>query len=1010
MNHRTLLLLSALLLSLVQVWGRPVKKLPQHLFGSVNRKVMEAWADSIYRQLSLEDRVAQLIMPIVYPSAGPEQISKELRRVRSMRWGGILYQKGLMADQLIMNDSLQRASRIPLLIALDGEWGLQMRLKDAPRYPRNMGLGINADNQLLYNYGREVARQCRLMGIHINFAPDVDVNINPRNPVIGTRSYGEDPQLVAERALAYAAGLEDGGILSVAKHFPGHGDTSEDSHHTLPLVSASKERMQRVELYPFAQYIKSGHGGIMTAHLRVPAYEPDHLPSSLSPRITGDLLREEMKFHGLVFTDGLEMKGALGGRIKAVGVQALLAGNDILLGPINPEGMHREIVDAVRGGRLSEAIIKDRVMRVLYYKWRLIVHEPSRTAKPEHIRREIWTPMAEQQMRQAWRSSLTFVREDADVQLDLKNKQYKRIAVVEVGKNPIKMTNRPTSTGRVDSRIDYFTWESVRQSPNHLDSYGLVLLQIFQLPKQSEQLLGQICVKKAIIVACMTSPYKVDLSARWLSNANVIVLAYEAAREAQEAVLGLLSPLAESPEVVLPESTERLTEPDPTSTLLTPVATTTEKPREPRMAAPFVAKRGFKQINPVRLIALDQLAQEGITRGAYPGCQIYVAHRGKVMYNKAFGTVTGGVGSPAVTTGHLYDIASITKALAMTPVVMSLIGEGKLTLDGSVGLYMPELAKLPIGEILIRDLLLHQSGLPAGLHFFRDLIDPTSYEGSLIRYTVFPGGVPLVGKAWGNPYFSWDPEYISTSQTKKHTRQFAQGLWLNPLFKERMMSRLRELTPRKTKQTIYSDLNFVLLQQIAERVSGEPLDEYFYSHITKPIGAKAYYTPLERGVSQDSIVPAQRDDFLRKQIIQGTVDDETAACLGGVSGNAGLFASASELGKLCELILNVGVWQDKIIIPSPIVECFITTTNSRGQRALGFDKPRKRGFNPAAGSASSSTIGHQGFTGTAFWIDPQQELIFVFLSNRTYPSRHNKQLITDLYRPRMHQILYDAME
>ena len=330
---------------------------PKVLFKDVNQKAITHWVDSVFKTLNTEEQLAQLIMPIVYPSQDTQDIKREEQRFSKFKWGGILYQKGLMAYQLIMNKRLQQTNSIPLLIALDGEWGLYMRLKDAPRFPRNLGLGLAGDAQMLYEYGREIARECRLMGIHVNFAPTVDVNINPLNPVIGSRSFGSTPSVVSQLSEAYALGLEDGGVLSVAKHFPGHGDTSEDSHKTLPIVQATRKRLELVELAPFKHYINSGLGGIMTAHLRVPALENRSIPSSLSPNVCTDLLKKDLGFQGLIFTDGLEMEGVQTQSLGDIGVAALLAGNDILLGPSSPEAQLNNLVLAYWDGRLPAKLI-----------------------------------------------------------------------------------------------------------------------------------------------------------------------------------------------------------------------------------------------------------------------------------------------------------------------------------------------------------------------------------------------------------------------------------------------------------------------------------------------------------------------------------------------------------------------------------------------------------------------------------------------------------------------------
>ena len=360
------------------------------IFSGVDSVKMELWVDSVYTSLDLRARVGQLIMPIIYPRVTDTELL--LARLKKEQWGGILFQKGMLADQRTLTIRLQQASPTPLLIALDGEWGLYMRLKDAPQYPRNRGLGDAGDLKLIEAYGAEVARQCQLMGIHINFAPVVDVNINPKNPVIGSRSFGTSPQHVAACALAYARGLEMGGVLSVAKHFPGHGDTHEDSHKTLPIVSASKARMKAVELFPFREYFASGFGGVMTAHLSVPSYDASGRAASLSKPITTTLLREEMGFRGLVFTDALEMKGAQTGAVSSVAVAALKAGNDILLGPAQPTQALDEILEAQARGELTDDEIEVKCRRVLSFKYALILCKAKGGVEAEVVKDKIWTP------------------------------------------------------------------------------------------------------------------------------------------------------------------------------------------------------------------------------------------------------------------------------------------------------------------------------------------------------------------------------------------------------------------------------------------------------------------------------------------------------------------------------------------------------------------------------------------------------------------------------------------
>ena len=507
---------------------------PKVLFKDVNQKAMNHWVDSVFKTLTTEEQLAQLIMPIVYPSQDMQAIKREEQRFSKFKWGGILYQKGLMAHQLIMNKRLQQANSIPLLIALDGEWGLYMRLKDAPRFPRNLGLGLAGDAQMIYEYGREIARECRLMGIHVNFAPTVDVNINPLNPVIGSRSFGSTPSTVSQLSEAYALGLEDGGVLSVAKHFPGHGDTSEDSHKTLPIVQATRKRLELVELAPFKNYINSGLGGIMTAHLRVPALENRSIPSSLSPNVCTDLLKKDLGFQGLIFTDGLEMEGVQTQSLGDIGVAALLAGNDILLGPSSPEAQLNNLVLAYWDGRLPAKLIEEKVRKVLAYKYRLIISERPSTATAETIDKLIWTSSAKNLQQKLWMQSLYPIHKAPEAQALLNSNKIQRIAVLDYGKSGFAVTQTPI-TGNNGQIINFLDLPSLQQS---YKDYDLIVINSYATQRLPEAIMA-ITNKRPTILNLYTTPFKFK-GADWIRSFLLVQLTMEATVEARRATLGKL--------------------------------------------------------------------------------------------------------------------------------------------------------------------------------------------------------------------------------------------------------------------------------------------------------------------------------------------------------------------------------------------------------------------------------------------------------------------------------------
>ncbi len=953
-----------------------------YLFKGTKRTQMKAWVDSVYQSLNDQERLAQMIMPIVFPSKNRDKIKKQVELIKQYHWGGILYQKGLLAEQLRMNNKLQQASKTPLLISLDGEWGLYMRLKDAPRFPRNLGLGMHGDKQLIYNYAREVARECRLMGIHINFAPDVDVNINPRNPVIGTRSFGDNPQLVSDCALAYAQGLEDGGVLSVAKHFPGHGDTNQDSHKTLPSITASKERINKVELRPFKNYINDGFGGVMTAHLNIPAYEKDNIPSSLSYNICTELLQKRLDFKGLIFTDGLEMQGVLANGSKGIGIKAILAGNDILLGPKKPKETLQALTQALQNGLLPQKLIEEKVKKILAYKWRLIIAQKDLRSDEANIKKAIWTDATKRLQKELWQKSIQVVKEDKHLWHDLEQGKIKHIAVIEVGKRYARSSYMPKKA-LGNATITYLKWSRLgRNKVKALKKYNLLLLNVFSKNKLAIRSINILAKYHKLIVSYYHSPFQLNLKKVKASKANTILLAIQGTREAQAEVLRLLTKEREIN--ILKHKSQDEDDDDPTANMS----------REAQDTKEALAPSS-------KLSILDSLVQDGLDRGAFPSCQLFVAQKGKTLYSKAYGSYTGSTKDGLVDKSSIYDLASITKALATTPAVMLLIDRKKLNIYKRLDHYLPKFRGTQVGRVRIKELLFHEAGLPAGLPFYVGLFkpnSPVSFWGKLL-------------KNWDktNEPSLFDSKYIAHRFTDKCSKSFARNIYIDPNFKDVMLKAIANTKLRRRGHYRYSDLSFVLLQQVVERVSGESLDIFLQKNIYEPIGAKVYFTPLERGIPINKIVPSQYDSLLRKQIVRGTVDDETAACLGGVSGNAGLFASAEELSKVCQLLLNEGRWGNKQILSKKVINQFCQTKSRKSHRSLGFDAPRPRVHNTAE-SMSANSIGHLGFTGTSFWIDRDRDLIYIFLSNRTFPSRKNKLLIKENYRPRLLQMVYNQLD
>lgn len=968
----------------------------------------QQWVDSVMKRLSLRERVGQLFVYTIAPHR--DKANRELLRkvVEDYKVGGLLFSEGTIQDQVMLTNEAQRQADVPLMITLDGEWGLAMRLKNTPRFPKNMALGCIQNDSLLYAYGREVARECKEMGIHVNFAPDADVNINPENPVINTRSFGENPIVVANKVLAYARGLEDGGVLSVSKHFPGHGDTNVDSHKSLPTLNFTRERLDSVELYPFRKAVEAGLNGIMVGHLSVPVLEPDKKrPSSLSRNIVHGLLEEELGFKGLIFTDALAMKG-VSGFASSVCLEALKAGNDVLLVPRRIKEEVDAVLAAIKHGELSEEDINRRCRKVLMYKYALGLSK-----KPfiqlSGLGTRINTPAARDLVRDLNLAAVT-VLGNAEQTLPM-DRSLGEVAVLTVGN------------------------KSLQPFLTELSHY----VQPVQLPLrknlsavEAEQLYARLSKYKRVVV-CVTdekvAAYR-DFLAKWKPKSPVVYVFFTYGKTVtaleQAVKKGAATVLAHQVDNDdLQQHVARLLYGDAGADgRLSASIGDLYKAGEGVTLVPHALPRFIPDEHGLSsriLLQIDEIAREGIEKRAYPGCQIMVLKEGRIMYDKTFGTHTWGI-QEAVSGGgkasmrpvmpdDVYDLASLSKAVGTTLALMKLYDRGLLSLTDRIGTYLPYLKGTDKANLTIRELLLHESGLPSTVLFYQDAIRKDSYRGAL--FSGRPGRLHTVRigrQTWANPNFRFRTDVVSSKQTDSCSVPLSAGLWVSPSFRQEMLQKIAD-TPLRTKRYRYSCVGFVLLQQVVEARAGMPLDEYLAQEFYKPMGLTCTGYKPYRTLSMDKIVPSSVDDFLRKATLQGYVHDETAAFMGGVAGNAGLFSCAGEVARICQMLLNGGVLDGKRYLSQETCRLFTSKASRISRRALGFDMadPAHPKNNPCSTSAPASVYGHTGFTGTCAWIDPANQLVYVFLSNRIYPDSWNSKLMVLEIRERIQETIYKAL-
>ncbi len=943
------------------------------------------WADSVFNALTPEERIAQLIMIRAHSNLGQDHINKVIADIRDNKVGGVIFFQGGPVRQAQLTNYYQSISKVPLMVGIDGEWGLGMRLDSVISLPRNLMIGALRDSTLAYEAGRLIGNQCRRLGIHIDFAPDMDVNNNPNNPVINDRSFGENKYQVARMGIALIKGMQETGVMACAKHFPGHGDTDVDSHLDLPVIGKSRPELDSLELYPFREAIAAGVGSIMVAHLYVPAIDKrPNTPTSISYNATTKLLKNELGFKGLVVTDALEMKGiAKFYKNGEEALQSLLAGNDLLVLPSTAEGSVNAIKRAIKRGQISWDEVNGRVKKVLIAKYNLGLNKPQ-VIDTVHLTDDL-NAQSDTLRRRIAEQAITLVKNDNRlVPFKIFPSRKQKLAVVAVGADASNTFLETIKSYRTD--VDTYVFTS-RQSlaevaplMNRLQrDYKAVIISLHNYNRRPANSFGITVAEKVLIrqlqqelpsvIVAFGNPYAIQ----YFCEAPTIVAAYEdddiTQKAAADVLFGKLAPKGTLPVSVCSYASG--------------TGITYELPKFTSLPKAIPEDVGMRSMV---LAQIDGIAKEMMDKGAAPGCEILAMKDGRVVYNKCFGYYEYNRWQE-VTPETIYDLASVTKICATTISVMRLYDEGKIKLDATLGDYLPMVRGTDKAHLHIRDVLLHQAGLEAYIPFYRE--------------TLYSNGVP------DSVLYHKDADSI-------HTIRVAENMYMDSNYVNTMYKRMLDskLSPRQGY--VYSDMDFIFLGKIVEELTGKKLNQYVQETFYDRLGlATTGFRPQERfGLQQ--IAPTEHERTFRMQLIRGDVHDPGAAMFGGVAGHAGLFSDAQDLAVILQMLLNGGKYNDIQFIKPETIELFTAYGTTHSRRGLGFDKPerdngRRRDPYPAA-SASPLTFGHTGFTGTCIWVDPQYKLVFIFLSNRVCPDGGaNLKLSTLHVRENVLETLYRSM-
>lgn len=934
-----------------------------------SKKVSNEWIDEQMSKMSLREKVGQFFMIAAYSNKDEKHFKEIDNHVTNDRVGGIIFFQG---DTINLRGAIERfqgKASIPLLIGMDAEWGPAMRLSNVERYPYNYTIGASRDKELSKEIASMIGAECRSLGVHMNFAPVADVNSNPDNPVIGFRSFGENPKEVAENVVAQVQGMEEQGVLTSIKHFPGHGDTDVDSHKDLPTVNNSYEQINAIDFFPFRSGIKAGASSVMIGHLNVPALDPTGLPSSLSKKIIHNYLKQDLGFEGLVVSDALGMKAVADryGETEVV-VKAFEAGCDILLFPKSVTEAIAAIEKSVQSGRIDSLELDNRCRKVLAAKYKAII----KTDKAKHYseREKLLTKTA------LYRKAITVLKNDENL-LPIQDMSQK-IAVLNIG------TNGDVMEPVLDevNGFEYFHFYNGEDAKTNFlklaDSFDIVISNIycstviarnhFGIPRGTQGFLKMLSSKTKTVISLFGNPLAF-IDELNMDDYNSIVVAYENHPIMIEQV-GLLYDGAIGAAGKLPISIDLEHR--------SGFGITLKSGGKLKLASPEEVGIQSSDLN-----RIDSIALKSIKAKAFPGCQILVAKDGNVIYEKSFGYHTYDKVIP-VKNSDLYDIASVTKIAASTLSVMHLESQGKFKLENQLKDYLSELtAGTPYASMNIQYMMAHQAGLFPWIPFYTE----TLAQGQL------------------------DSTYYSTTPSEKYDYQVANGLWSRSDYVDTMYQQILSKS-LKAKRYKYSDLGYYFLKKIIEKESGTTLDKYVQSEFYGPMGLKTIRYNAYQTIPLNRIAPTENDTIFRKRQIHGYVHDQGAAMMNGVGGHAGLFSNARDLAAIMQLFLNEGSYGGRQYISPEVVKKYtMHQFYPNNRRGAGFDKPTTNGKGgPCSNQASDRSFGHSGFTGTLVWSDPQYNLTYIFLSNRVYPDAENWKIVSMNIRTEIQDVIYDAIK
>jgi beta-N-acetylhexosaminidase len=933
------------------------------------------WVDSVFRELSANERIGQLFLVPVGSDTDERTIHEIENLIKSHEIGGLIFRNIPAAQQARLANHFQSVAKTPLLIALESD--LNTILDTAIHYPAPYILGAVQHDSLLYQLGATIAEQLKMTGVNVLFSPDTRIAAQQTDPSPDKGSFGQDKNQVTRKSLAVMRGLQDNGILACAQHFPLKGITVLDIRKDLPSLEVTPDSVQ---IFPYATLMAGGLKGIRPAAAEFPVFYNDvsgakrsgYSSESLSSLYTADWIKKNTDFKGLVFVDI--------GKIEAMSekpkdgekeLYAFQKGNDVLMNPDEIAPAIRKIKKFLRKEDNYESQLETTVKKILFAKFDAGL-SVTKTVNTDNLSVRVINGKAKLLTRKLYENAVTIVRNENDM-LPLKvleGKAFTFISTFGSSKNHLFYEYL-----RRYVNADYQTLEDKtdeKELLKLLHKRDIIFVGIFpettsETIKRLDIILEKVDKTRQVVICDFGNPFIWAMAPKY----PAVVTAYTGVEETYTAMpqilfgaLPALGRIAYSPSVRVP------------------VGSGTETSTLDRLAysLPEDAK-----MNSATLSGIDSIAMEAIRMGATPGCQVLVARNGKVVYEKNFGALTYDKKNP-VSGETIYDLASVTKVMATLQTAMFMQERGVLDLNRKVSYYLPELKKTNKKDITLMDMLTHQAGLVPFLPMYPQTMKDTVYL----------------------------PTYYSKVRTSKYSMQVGENLYASPVLRDSVWSwivksKMVDKPARTPYSYKYSDFGFLILQRLAETILNQPMDEFLAQNLYEPLGAYTTgFNPLNRYPKQ-TIAPTEDDKIYRKSFVSGTVHDERAAMMGGVAGHAGLFSTANDLAKVGQMLLQEGTYGGVRYYKPETVRLFTAKKYKNSRRGIGWDKPIPSDPGTLTSFyASPTTYGHTGFTGTCIWIDPEFDLVYIFLSNRVYPDRNNKLSNANI-RSRIQDVIYKSI-